>query len=75
MNEVIVFGPAEFVAVSVTSLADFAGDVTFGVASSADLAGDVTVGVSSSADPTSVVTAGVAFREECGDNVVIPTDC
>ena len=31
--------------------------------------------MSSSADPASVVTAGVAFREECGDNVVIPTDC
>ena len=56
-----MFGPAEVVAVGVTS--------------SADLAGNVTIGVSSSADPASVVTTGVAFREECGDNVVIPTDC
>ena len=45
MNEVIVFGPAEVVAIGVASSADFAGDVTVGVASSADLAGDVTVGV------------------------------
>ena len=44
------------------------------VASSADLAGDVTIGVKSSADPASVVTACVAFSEECGDNVVIPSD-
>ena len=41
------------------------------VASSADLAGDVTVGVTSLADPVSVVTTGVAFREECGDSVMV----
>ena len=54
---------------------DIAGDVTVGVSSPADLAGDVTVSVASPADLAGVVTAGVAFREECGDNVVIPTDC
>ena len=44
------------------------------VAPSADLAGNVTVGVTSSADPVSVATAGVAFRENCGDSDVIPSD-
>ena len=44
------------------------------VASSADLAGNVTVGVMSLADPVSVVTAGVAFREECGERDVVPSD-
>ena len=51
------------------------GDVTVGVASPADLDGVITVGVASSTGPASVVTTGVAFREECGDSVVIPTDC
>ena len=54
-----------------SSPADLAGDVTIGVASPADLATVVTVGEASSY----VVTAGVAFREECGGNVVFPTDC
>ena len=54
---------------------DLSGDVTVGVASPADLARLITVGVASSADPASVVPTGVTFREECGDNVVIHTDC
>ena len=77
------------VTVGVAPSADLAGDVTvgvsppnnltnnitIGVASSSNLAGDVTIGVTSSADRASVVTVGVAYREECGDNVVFPTDC
>ena len=59
MNEVIVFGPAEDVAIGVTSSADFAGDVAVGVTSSADHAGDVTVGVASSAGLAGDVTVGV----------------
>ena len=39
----------------------------------ADLAGNVTVGVTSLANPVSVATAGVAFREECGDSVMVPS--
>ena len=66
---------AGYVTVGVSSQADLAGDITVNVSSPADLAGDVTVSVASPADPASVVTAGVEFREECGDNVVIPTDC
>ena len=54
--------------------ANLTGDVTVTMVFPADLAGVVTVGVASSADPASVVTASVAFREECGDNFVIPTD-
>ena len=42
------------------------------VVPSADLAGNVTVGVTSLADPVSMATAGVAFREECGDSVMVP---
>ena len=61
------------VTVGVASPADLAGDITVDVASSANLAGDVTAGVASSADPVSVVTAGVAFREKCGDGIVIPS--
>ena len=67
--------------VGVSSPADLAGSVNVGVApsavaevaSSADLSGDVTVGVTSLADPVSVATAGVAFREECGDSVMVPS--
>ena len=44
------------------------------VVPSVDLAGDVIVGVTSLANPASVVTAGVAFREKCGNSVVIPSD-
>ena len=63
------------VTIGVATLADLAGVITVSVASSADLAGDVTVGVTSSANPASVVTVGVASMEECGDSVVIPSDC
>ena len=44
------------------------------VATSANLAGNVTVVVTSLADPVSVVTAGVAFREECGERDVVPSN-
>ena len=54
----------------VASLADIAE-----VAPTSDLAGDITVGVMSLADPVGVVTAGVAFREECGERDVVPSDC
>ena len=63
----------------VASSADLAPEVASSadlaeVASSADLVGYVTVGVTSLADPASVVTTGVAFREECGNSVVISSD-
>ena len=45
------------------------------VASSADLGGDVTVGVTFLVDPGSVVTTDVAFREQCEDSVMVPSDC
>ena len=44
------------------------------VVPSTDLAGNVTVGGTSLADPVIVVTAGVAFREECGERDVVPSD-
>ena len=78
VDTVSVSSPATLagdVTVGVSSPADLAGDITVGVSSPADLAGDITVGVASSADPVSVVTASVAFREQCRDNVMFPTDC
>ena len=41
----------------------------------AEYAGDVTISVTSLANPASVVTAGVAFRQNCGNSVVVPRDC
>ena len=41
------------------------------VVPSAELAGNV--GVTSLADPVSVATAGVAFREKCGNSVMVPS--
>ena len=60
MNKVIMFGPAESVAVGVTPSADLAGDVAIGVTSPADLAGVITAGVASLDDLAGDATVGVA---------------
>ena len=83
-NEVIVFGPAgnvadlagdDTVSVASSAIAEVASSADLAeVASSADLAGDVTISVPSSADLASVVNTGVAFKEECRDSIVIPSD-
>ena len=65
-----VWHPPSAVA-EVASSAEFAVDVTASVASLAGHSSVVIVGVTSLADPVCVATAGVAFREECGDSVMI----